>query len=238
MWTGKRTYLRSRMKTFGAVVVASVLSVWVVPYAGPAIASQTAPTPTKPPATRQNLLGMTLSASANEDFFTFFRLQEILREKDAAGRDVAVFKPSGGTFRRMVTVRATLGPGERIVRMELALSRAFIDNAAQRSFANDIASSMLISSLPREDLEAIRNLIIEIRTRSIRVSDGPPTSDSVAAVPRSWSGELPARESPGYLTYAGQRDTYRQQLPTTVLLMEKMQESGEAWVRIQLSPKS
>jgi hypothetical protein len=180
---------------------------------------------------------MTLSAAANKNFFTFFRLRETAREGDAAGRDVVVFKPSGGTFRKMVTVRATLGPRERIVQMELDLSRVFIDTPTQRPFANDIASSMLIESLPRGDLEQIKDLVNEIQRRNIRVSDGPPVAGGVA-IPRRPPVELPAKESPAFLTYVGRRDSYRQQLPTTVLVMEKTQEAGEAWLRIRLSPKA
>jgi hypothetical protein len=115
--------------------------------------------------------------------------------------------------------------------MELYLSRRFIDNPAQRPFANDIASSMLISSLPREDLQKVHALVIEIQRRSIQVTGS-------VAVPRFPPAELPAKESLGYLTYDGKRNSYSQQLPTTVLLMEKMQEAGEDWLRIRLSPKS
>ena len=203
-------------------VVSLVFVALVVPQApGP---SAQAPTIT------QSLLGMTLSASANQDFFTFFHLEEIMWERDAAGRDVVVFKPSGGTFRRMVTVRATLGPEQRIAQMQLDLARAFIDNPEQRPFASDIASSMLISSLPPGDLEAIGDLVHEIQRRSIRVSGS-------VAIPRFPPIELPAQESLGFLTYDGRRGSYSQQLPTTVLLMEKAQEAGEAWLRIRLSPK-
>jgi hypothetical protein len=224
------------MKALRGSVVSSVFAALVVSQFAATLASQARGPSAQAPTTTQSLLGMTLSASANQDFFNFFRLQETLRERDAAGRDVVVFKPSGGTFRRMVTVRATLGPRERIARMQLDLARAFIDNPAQRPFANDIASSLLISSLPRGDLEAIGDLVHEIQRRSIRVSDGPPVPGSVA-IPRSRPIELPAQESPGFLTYAGRRDSYSQQLPTTILLMEKTQEAGEAWLRIRLSPR-
>jgi hypothetical protein len=215
----------------GSLIISSVILALVISQAGRTLASQADQTYAKPATTRQSLLGMTLSASANEDFFTFFRLEETMRARDVAGREVVVFKPGGGTFRKLVTVRATLGPGERIVGMELHLSRSFIDSPAQRPFANDIASSMLISSLPREDVQTIKDLIIEIQRRSIQVTGS-------VAIPRFPPTELPSKESLGYLTYAGKRNSYIQQLPTTVLLMEKMQQAGEDWLRIRLSPKS
>jgi hypothetical protein len=221
----------------GSVVALSVLAALVVSRSGETLASQAGRTPANPATTKPSLIGMSLSASANEDFFTFFRLQETMRESDAARRDVVVFKPGGGTFRKMVTVRVTLAPRERIVGMEVDLSRAFIDSSTQRAFANDIASSMLINSLPSGDLKAIGDLVNEIRRRASPVSEGPPVPGSVA-IPRSRPIELPAKESPGFLTYDGRRDSYTQQLPTTVLLMEKMQEAGEAWLRIRVSAKS
>jgi hypothetical protein len=215
--------------SLGSLIVSSVLLALVISQGGPALASQGDQSNADGATTKQSLLGMSLAASANQDFFTFFRLEEIKREQ-VAGREVVIFKPSGGTFRVMVTVRATLGPGERIVGMELYLSRRFIDNPAQRPFANDIASSLLISSLPREDLQTIHDLVIEIQRRSIQVTGS-------VAVPRFPPAELPAKESPGYLTYDGKRDSYSQQLHTAILLMEKMKEAGEDWLRIRLSPK-
>jgi hypothetical protein len=224
------------MATLRLVVVSAVLVTFIVSQSRATAASQAARPSSQPAPVKPSLIGMTLSATANEDFFTWFRLQETVRERDGAGRDLVVFKPSGGAFRKMVTVRATLGPRERIVGMELALARAFIDSA-NRPFANDIAASMLRDSLSLRDLEALRDLVNEIQHRGVRRSDGPPTAGSIA-VPRSGPIELPANESAGYLTYAGKRDSYTQQLPSTLLVMEKTQDAGEAWLRIRLSSKS
>ena len=86
----------------------------------------------------------------------------------------------------------TAGANRSVV---LHLLRRFLGSPAQRPFANDIASSMHTSSLPREDLQTIKDLINELRL-------GSNVPGSVA-IPHSPPIELPAKESLGFLTSSG-----------------------------------
>lgn len=177
---------------------------------------------------RQALLGMSLPAAQNTDFFTFFHLVETWREKDSAKRTVVIFKPSSGAFRKLVTFRATLGPQDRIVQAELDLARAFIDNDRERGFANDIAASLLANALPQDDRITIGTLIKEVAFR------GP--SNPQIARPRP-PPDMPVKESLAYLTYVGKRKAYAQELSASTLLMENMKQENEDWLQIRVSLK-
>jgi hypothetical protein len=113
----------------------------------------------------QSLLGMSLQAAKETDFFTFFHFTETWREKDSAKRNVVIFKPDSPAFSKLVTLRTTLDSQDRIVQMELDLARAFIDSQ-QRAFANDIAGHLLANGLPRQDLITIKTLAQEIGYRA------------------------------------------------------------------------
>jgi len=182
------------------------------------------------PGPGQGLLGMRLPAAENTDFFTFFRLAETARESDAAGREVAVFKPTGGAFRKLVTVRVTVGTRDEITEVGLELARSFIDSPTNRQFASDIAKSMLESSPPFGDVAALRSLAAEIQQRQ---RPGKESVDIVLGHPPP----LPAKISPGYLAYAGTRDSYEQKLAKTILKMDGVDEGGERWLRIRFVPR-
>jgi len=172
------------------------------------------------------LLGLALPDALKTDFFTFFHMTETGRQTAGAGT-VVTFKPSGADFQKLVTLRATLA-GQRIVAMELDLSRAFINSRTQRVFANDIAKSILADGVSSVDRPALKVLVDEIQSnRGI---------DRVVLSGHE-SPSTPAQQSDGYLTYLGKRYVYTQAMTAASLHMENTQQGDEDWLRIQLTAK-
>src|SRR5579862_7574570 len=92
------------------------------------------------------LLGMSLPDARKTDFFSWFHLEETGRKVDSNGRMAVSFKPDGEAFHKLLTVRTALDAQERIVQIDLYLSRAFINDRTERAFANDIAKSLLLDT--------------------------------------------------------------------------------------------
>lgn len=184
----------------------------------------------QPFAPANGLIGAGLTQAERSDLFTFFRLQEVQRQQDEQRRTVVVFKPSGDSFRRFVTLRATLGANdETIVQMDLQLARSFIDEAGTRVFANDIAASFLRSAFGRGDLDRIRDLVAEISRRQA------PGTTRIELRP---APQAPATESPGYLTYIGKNDRHVQKMATSALTMRAIQQQGSAWLEVRVQRNS
>ena len=150
--------------------------------------------------TRGGLLGLRLEEARARDFFTWFSLVEIGLAETAAGR-VVEFKPEGEKFRELVTVRATLDGGGRIVKLALALARAFVDHGSDGVFARDIAKSLLRGAFGDDAPTEVSRLADEIEFNY--VSDRPVLVSSSRPRPR-----LPDAPSPGYLTYLGRRPSF------------------------------
>ena len=174
------------------------------------------------------LLGMNLVDAQKTDFFNWFHLRETDREKDTMGRTVVSFKPEGGTFQKLVTVKAVLAGPSRIVQLDLFLSRAFLNDRNQRESANDIAKSVLLDAVGPADRTAVKILTDEINSN--RGSD----MRLLTAHPQS---ETPLKESPGYLTYLGKRYMYTQELSATTLKIANVKQDDEDWLDIQIAVK-
>lgn len=91
------------------------------------------------------LLGTQFQTSLKRsDFFTFFHL-EVDDALSDESQSLAALKPSGASFRDLVTVYCTLDARDRIEGMELRVARSFIDDPKIGAFAADISKSFLHS---------------------------------------------------------------------------------------------
>ena len=61
---------------------------------------------------------------------------------------MTAFKPSGEKFHPLVTVKVTTDGAGRILALEMALARSFIDSPRDGIYARDIAKSFLQAGLP------------------------------------------------------------------------------------------
>jgi hypothetical protein len=186
------------------------------------------PKPALTAAPLPGLLGMDLVDAQRMDFFTWFHLAEIGRERDASNRTVVSFKPTGEAFRQLVTLRTTLDVQGRIVQMDLYLARSFVNDRHKRVFANDIAKSLLLDAPPRPDRAAL-----EVLAEEIASNKGTDTPVLTAQQP----AETPLKESPGYQTYLGRRYVYTQEFSRSTLHMENLKHNEQAWLQLQLSLK-
>jgi hypothetical protein len=172
------------------------------------------------------LLGMAMPEALKTDFFTFFHMTETGRQP-ADANTIVTFKPSGSDFQKLVTLRATLS-GQKIVGLELDLSRAFINSRTQRVFANDIAKSLLTNGVPSVDRPTLRVLSNEIESNKgldrtlLRAHESPAT---------------PAQESDGYRAYLGKRYVYSLAMTASSLHMENIKQGDEDWLQILMAMK-
>src|ERR1700722_8170939 len=77
---------------------------------------------------RKSLLGMRLSEAEKTDFFSWFHLREVDRQKDAEGQTIVIFKPEGESVREFVTVKVVLKDQDQIMAIQLTLLRSFADD--------------------------------------------------------------------------------------------------------------
>jgi hypothetical protein len=174
------------------------------------------------------LMGMKLADAQKTDLFAWFRLEKTGQATDSGGRTVVIFNPDGKAFHKLVTVTTILAAQDRIAEIDLYLARSFVNDRIKRTFANDIAKSVLLDATPGSDHAAIQTLVDEIESN--RGSD-------MQVLSRQTPAEVPIEESPGYLTYLGKRYVYTQQLPSCVLHLENVKQAGEDWLKIQVASK-
>jgi hypothetical protein len=175
---------------------------------------------------QHSLLGMRLAEAKETEFFTWFHLEQTGTETGPEKQRIAVFKPSGDTFRKLVMVRTALDAGEHIVRIELFLARSFLDDKKQCVFANDIAKSFLLDATSAADQDAIKGLADSISSNQ--------TSGERIITARPLPAP-PDRPGPAYLTYLGKRPRDTEQLSSSTLHLENLKLGDQGWLQMVLS---
>src|SRR5271170_3331657 len=80
-------------------------------------------------------LGQPLETAKESAFFGWFHLAQVGSIPASGGAQVLTFKPTGDKFHDLTTVRVTVDPEGTVRRMELILSRSFIDDPSDGVFA-------------------------------------------------------------------------------------------------------
>jgi hypothetical protein len=177
----------------------------------------------------KSLLGMRLSEADKTDFFTWFHLREIDRQKDAQGQTTVIFKPEGESVREFVTVKVVLKDQEQIIEIQLILSRSFVDDRRTNGvLARDISKSLLLAAIPGSDQRPIHELVEAIRSYG-------QNSDMIVFSKKPQ--KPPDLLAPGYQAYLGKQQIYRKELSSAVLTMENTEEDGAKLLAIKVSAK-
>jgi hypothetical protein len=155
--------------------------------------------------------GERLDQAKQTEFFHWFHLEQTdVTRTD--GNALISFKPSGQKFHDLVTVKVTTDAGGRILAVEMALARAFIDAPQDGIFARDIAKSFLLTELPAPRDREITDLINEIEHQG---------ASTMTILKRGGNEpKLPEKPTPGYLTYLGNQPSYEHRLPGLLLRLE------------------
>ncbi len=164
-------------------------------------------------------LGETLEQAKQTDFFRFFHLEQSQVSKND-GSTVTAFKPSGEKFHPLVTIRVTTDGAGRILALEMALVRSFIDDPRDGIFARDIAKSFLQDGLPAPRDSETTDLINEIEFQG--------TSTMTIIKRAANEPKLPAKPTPGYLTYLGKQPSYEHRRRDYLLRLVNETEGGAA----------
>ncbi len=186
-----------------------------------------------PPPTG-GFVGQPLAAIKESGFFTWFNLAQIASVPAEPGVQVLSFKPTGEKFHDLTTVEIAVDSHGIARRMDLILSRSFIDSPADGAFARDIAKSFLGDVPPTADARALDILIDEIQYRFAR----PILMHQDHQVPA-----LAPMPSEAYLVFAGQGKRYTRSLTYSVLTLENItlpnsSDNRSDVLRIGLSPRS
>jgi hypothetical protein len=180
-------------------------------------------------AGRKTLLGMRLSEAEKTDFFSWFHLREIDRQKDDQGQTTVVFKPEGESVREFVTVKVVLQDQDKIMAIQLILSRSFVDDRRTNGvLARDISKSLLLATIPDTDEGPIHDLVDAIRSYG-------QNSDMIVFSKKPQ--KQPDLLTPGYQAYLGKQPIYTKELSSAVLTMENTEEGGAALLAIKVSVK-
>jgi hypothetical protein len=164
-------------------------------------------------------LGETLEQAKQTDLFRFFHLEQSQVSK-SDGSTVTAFKPSGAKFRPLVTIKVTTDGAGRILALEMALARSFIDDPRDGIFARDIAKSFLQAGLPASRDSETTDLINEIELHG--------TSTMTIIKRAAPEPNLPEKPTPGYLTYLGKQPSYEHRLRDYLLRLVNETEGGAA----------
>jgi hypothetical protein len=149
--------------------------------------------------------GETLEQAKQTGFFQWFMLEQTGESAENGGQKV-VFQPSGERFHNLTRVSVTLDARGRIVAVELALDREFVDSLSIGIYARDISKSFLQTGVSPPDQEAVANLVREVD--QLKGSSAPVIvhQDAVKPAPQG-------PPSDGYRVYLGQRDVFHLVLP-------------------------
>jgi hypothetical protein len=180
-------------------------------------------------AGRKTLLGMRLSEAEKTDFFSWFHLREIDRQKDDQGQTTVVFKPEGESVREFVTVKVVLQDQDKIMAIQLILSRSFVDDRRTNGvLARDISKSLLLAAIPDTEQGPIHDLVEAIQSYA-------QNSDMIVFSKKPQ--KQPDLLTPGYQAYLGQQQLYTKELSSAVLTMENTEEGGAELLAIKVSVK-
>jgi hypothetical protein len=180
-------------------------------------------------AGRKTLLGMRLSEAEKADFFSWFHLREIDRQKDVQGQTTVVFKPEGESVREFVTVKVVLQDQDKIMAIQLILSHSFVDDRRTNGvLARDISKSLLLAAIPDAEQGPIHDLVEAIQSYA-------QNSDMIVFSKKPQ--KQPDLLTPGYQAYLGQQQLYTKELSSAVLTMENTEEGGAELLAIKVSVK-
>jgi hypothetical protein len=171
-----------------------------------------------------------LERAKKMDLFAAFRLEQTGSSNAPGGNTLLTFKPAGQRFRPLVTVLVTTDNNNRIQVMELNLARSFVEDRKDGIFARDIAKSLLRSAIPKEDRAAIENLANEIE---FDLKDIETPRLAIGAPPV----ELPAKPTPGYLTFLGKQPIHKEVFSKSRLLIENTRGDAAPALRIVLAAR-
>jgi hypothetical protein len=178
---------------------------------------------------RKTLLGMRLSEAEKTDFFRWFHLREIDRQKDGQGPTTVIFKPEGDSVREFVTVKVVLQDQDKIMAIQLILSRSFVDDRRTNGvLARDICKSLLLDAIPDTDQGPIHDLVEAIRSDA-------QNSDMIVFSKKPQ--KQPDLLTPGYQAYLGKEQLYTKELSSAMLTMENTEEGGAELLAIKVSLK-
>jgi hypothetical protein len=172
---------------------------------------------------------MKLREAEKTDFFSWFHLRQIDRQTDAQGQTTVIFKPEGESVREFATVKLVLKDQDKIMAIQLILSRAFVDDRRTNGvLARDISKSLLLAAIPETDQRLVHELVEAIQS---------DRQNSEMIVLSRKPQKQPDLLTPGYQAYLGQQQIYRQELLSTVLTMENTDEGGVELLTIKVSVK-
>jgi|GEM_PF-701919 len=164
-------------------------------------------------------LGENLEQAKQTEFFRFFHLEQSQVSK-SEGSTVTAFKPTGEKFRPLVTIKVTTDGASRILALEMALARSFIDDPRDGVFARDIAKSFLQAALPAPRDWETTDLINEIQFQA--------TSTMTIIKHPANEPKLPEKPTPGYLTYLGKQPSCEHRLRDYLLRLVNETEGAAA----------
>jgi hypothetical protein len=119
---------------------------------------------------KSGLIGAELqSVQQKNDFFIFFNFAPVNREVLPDGKTVVRFKPTGEAFRSLVTLWATLIPGDKIQQLRLEVARNFIEDPKNCMYAADLVKSFLVQA-QTSSADRIGSLATEINARTMAQS--------------------------------------------------------------------
>ena len=141
------------------------------------------------------MIGATLTAAMNQEFFRWFHLERYEPPQGLAdGRTWHGFRPAGEKFQTLVTVNLETDAGDRIIDAKLCLDRAFIEHAKDGRFARDITASYLRWVLPeavQKELGGFLQELGDLGPNVIRFKGAPALLPSAhpSALHRVYLGE-------------------------------------------------
>ena len=159
-------------------------------------------------------LGEALETALATDFFRWFHLKETERRPQEPGEALR-FRPSGEKFHDLCCLDVLAAPHGELVRMELAVLRAFLDGA-DHLFAQDLVKSFLLAALPG----ACQYLLADF-VREIEVPGGKG-------------------RTPGFLVFRGQQSSWEKLTGWSHLLLVNLplREGASLVVQVSANPKA
>ncbi len=176
------------------------------------------------PTASPGLVGMRRDEAALTGFFQWFHLEPAARP-DAR---TTLFKPSGASFRELVTITVRTDEAARIAAIELVIARSFIEDPRQGMFAADIAKSFLGAALAAPDRAHMQHLIDTI------ADGGAYARPILAAEPRRRPNLQIERDSAPYQVWLGSNRRWRRPFDTVLLRLENVEDERGPSLKIMV----
>jgi hypothetical protein len=167
---------------------------------------------------------MPLGEALRTDFFQWFHLAPAERPDS----HTTWFKPSGASFRELVTVTIGTDDTSRIAIVELMLARSFIEDPQQGMFAADIAKSFLGAALAASERAHMQHLIDTI------AYGGTYARPILAAATRGQALQI-ERDSAPYQVWLGRNPRWRRPFETVLLRLENVENGPAPSLKISVS---